>query len=177
MITASDIDRADHQRAEEKERELVNNNAKLIADLRAVADFLEARPSLKNLAIGGINLFAYVWNKEEFANQVRVMGTGEKAVHGNDLHFSKKFGSIELAIFSDRETVCDRVQVGEKIIPAQEEVTIPAKTIPAQPERIEPIYEWKCNPLLGTDPEDEDGDTVEEPTPLVETPEAATTGA
>jgi len=34
-------------------------------------------------------------------------------------------------------TTCERVQVGTKLVPAVE----------AQPEREEPVYEWRCEPI------------------------------
>lgn len=35
--------------------------------------------------------------------------------------------------------LCEKVQVGTKVVEATEE-----QVIPAQPEREEPVYEWKC---------------------------------
>jgi hypothetical protein len=43
---------------------------------------------------------------------------------------------------SDSAGYCTRVQVGERIEPAQE----------AQPERVVPVYEWTCNdPILASE--------------------------
>lgn len=54
--------------------------------------------------------------------------------------FEREFrGGVKLRTYAPRETVCQRVKVGTKVMPATPEVTLPAK-----PERVEEIYDWIC---------------------------------
>jgi hypothetical protein len=54
-----------------------------------------------------------------------------------NIYFTRRFGDLELDININKDNSCERVKVGERVIPAQ-------------PERTEPVYEWKCpDSLLG----------------------------
>ena len=48
-------------------------------------------------------------------------------------------GHVDYSVQVYKETVCEKVQVGEEVIPAQ-----PEQVIPAKPERVESVYEYKC---------------------------------
>ena len=124
-----------------------NPNQKLIDDLLAAAKFLE-RPGLPRFNIYGTHLaLAYMTSKEEFATFARAMGSGKKSFSNNYAGLDKTVGVMEFRVYAARETICHRVQVGEKAIPAQPERIEPAqpeRILPAEPERIEPIYEWVC---------------------------------
>ena len=50
---------------------------------------------------------------------------------------------VQLAISTMRKTICERVVVGKKVIPAQ-----PERTIAATPEQTVEEVEWRCHPVL-----------------------------
>ena len=130
MITEEDIDRADHLRAEAKE----NPNADLIAGLREMADFLDVRPTIQQLDGRQLSIYAH-HSKETLPGALRLLGTCTKDSAERSIHFRRVFtGGPSIIFFALKESICERVQVGEELLPA----------IPAIPERVVPIFEWKC---------------------------------
>lgn len=90
----------------------------------------------------------YVFPKD-MAVMARQLGTATKDQDDEFFILTKRFSrAVSLQCVRHREFVCDRIQVGEKVIPAQPAMEIPAQVIPATPERIVPVYEWQCPPSL-----------------------------
>jgi hypothetical protein len=57
------------------------------------------------------------------------------------LSFQKEFtGGHRIRFLLEREAVCKKVQVGERLVPAR-----PETVLPATPEQVVPVYEWKCD--------------------------------
>lgn len=100
--------------------------------LRKFAEWVEETdvdylPSLR------VDLFSY--DKQDFDEKAsQVGGYREKALVGSYAIVRRNFGPHSVEVNIPREKVCERVQVGEKTVPAAE----------AAPERVEPVYEWQC---------------------------------
>ena len=125
------------------------------ATLRAIADLVEQRdlpmPST-------INYDEVAWNilsggGDDTASRVadlarRIGGTWEKndpaANDYNSKYYelSQAFHGLTLTITAHREQVCERVKVGER------EVTREVPTATTTVTETEPVYEWRCVPLL-----------------------------
>lgn len=113
------------------------HRTEFIAGLREMADWYEAHPDMRAPRYASINIFAE--DKADFISLRRASGLRDK--HDGDvwMYFSKHFrGELEIQINVEREKVCRRVQVGERVVPAQV----------AKPETVEPVYEWKCDSIL-----------------------------
>lgn len=105
--------------------------AVFIQGLRDMADFLEAKPSVNCPSSATLN--SYVSTREDMARNARA-ASWEK-IWDSSAFFSlrKTFcDDLIMEVFTDRSTICNQVVVGEKVIPAQ-------------PERIEKVYEWVCD--------------------------------
>lgn len=114
-----------------------NPNADLISGLRQLADFLEERP-LREICQQTFHVFGHT--PEEFAEQLRIMGTADKSAGSGFFFAKRKFGQkVELHLCIEREQVCERVKIGERIVPAE-----PERIIAATPERVEEVYEYRC---------------------------------
>jgi hypothetical protein len=116
--------------------------------LRKLADFLESQPELQQY-VGKhtpteINLFPPD-DAEVASTMARAFGTAAKKYGDTLFYLSKEFGGgLALRALFAREAVCVKRVVGQRVVPAEPEVVIPAK-----PERVEDIIEWDCaEPLL-----------------------------
>ena len=109
---------------------------KMVKDLRAMADFLEQKEFTGRF--GEVPVYIFCDSKEIFSKNVAAMGSFAKSAD-SWINATKRFGNVKLEVTAERSVVCEKVKVGEKIIPATEEQIIPAK-----PERKEDIYEYKC---------------------------------
>ncbi len=106
----------------------------IVAEMRAVADFIESKPILA----AKMNT-SYYWNfinidaasKEEFIQLGKQLGACEKGSSGEQIYLRKKFGMTYLDVNCQQNLTCERVKVGVKTIPAQEEKTVD-------------VFEWKC---------------------------------
>lgn len=114
-----------------------NKRENFIAGIRALANFLEARPELEvGSCYAGVS--NYSSTKDELAAQVALMGTSEKEWGPSYLDVSKKFGeSVKFEVSIAREAICERVVTGKKVVPA-------TPAVEAQPEREVDVVEWKC---------------------------------
>lgn len=123
--------------------------------LRKLADFLEDNQEFP-LTIGGLTLYLFALSKEDFAKQARLIGSAEKQDNGMYLTMHKNFSpTVKLDLSCDRDKICERVQVGERVLPAEPERIIPETILPAKPETREPIWEWRCpDSLLALDKAD-----------------------
>lgn len=129
-------------------------HAEFVQRLRNAADFFETReemgvpsisPDLDFCFTGQVNGKS-VDSKEGLAEFARIVGG----------HIEKKVDNIFYTLVADREgfrvralayrsQVCERIQVGTKIEP---EHILPAQEQQIVPERVVPIYEYRCPPLL-----------------------------
>lgn len=112
-----------------------------ISGLRAVADFFEQNPEVE------AEDYPHTFNfpgrtKEDLAVAAKALGHAEKQVTDSHFVIHGVIGGHILDFYNNRDAICERIKVGEKVIPA---VTLPARAeaviIPA---RIEEVYEWKC---------------------------------
>lgn len=118
------------------------DRTQLIAGLRAMADWYEARP---NLPSGySCDLILWTHSKQELAAVIRECGTLEKSYTKEEesVRLRKRFGPIEFRLLAHKVDTCDRVKVGEVIEPAK-----PARTLelPAEPEKVVEKFEWRCH--------------------------------
>lgn len=148
------------QSTEDRARDELRREASdVAAGLRDLADFLEDHPEVDVRYAG--------WSFNLFPEDLAEIGRGgygrlEKKVKGDWYCLIKHFGKhVTLEFNKSRELVCERVKVGEKIIPAEPERFIPEQVIPAKPERVEEVYEWKCPPVLAK-PADPVAEAVED---------------
>lgn len=114
-----------------------------VAGLRELADFYEQHECVPEF-VSILN--GFVDTAEQLVAARRALGARKKELHGISdelIGFTRSFGPLNLTIIAKREEVCQRVKVGEKIIPAR-----PERTLPAEPEKREPVYEWECPGLL-----------------------------
>ncbi len=118
----------------------------LIDGLREFADFLEEHP--EHPLFCGVQFDCFLKGKEELADVARTLGHAQKGGTRDYFYLRKKFGPVAVDYNVSREQVCQRVVVGEKLIPAQ-------------PERIEEVIEWRCaDAILATPEEAEGADTA-----------------
>jgi hypothetical protein len=122
-----------------------------IEGLRAVAKFYEQNPDAYYDGMH-LTLNMYVWGsaaRKTLAATARAFGQCDKIYDDNNVTVSRHFSEqVTVSVFAPREKVCRRVVLGERmlparIVPAAEEVRIPAT-------RVE-IVEWRCDPLLPDD--------------------------
>jgi hypothetical protein len=104
-------------------------------DLRDLADWVESHPELQIPGLDRVDIF------QRLPLYAKAMGTVEKEADDSFFMLRKNFGSIQLEVNWWREQVCERVKVGEKVIPEQ---ILPAKSEEIIPEHVENVYEWKC---------------------------------
>lgn len=118
-----------------------------VAALRELADFLEKRefPDSWKSSYGSdesypnVYLSLFTYNKDDFSNFARMLGSFEKDASDSYLSCTRKLDNSMIIVHGYRDRICERVKVGTKIVPATE-----AKLIEAVPEHEEDIYEWKC---------------------------------
>lgn len=104
----------------------------VIDGLRMVADYLEARPDVPTPYIGTID--AFVYESDRLPAVARAMGSADKNVVGQYFELRRVFtGHVSFAVNFARQDVCERVVVGEEVVP--EKIT---------PEHVREIVEWKC---------------------------------
>jgi len=128
----------------------MTSRAEYINRLRKMADLLEAESGLiLPYQIGKNTISFYPHGVEETARTAKIFPSAWKkndpAASSYDADYYKLTGAwngASVVILDDRESVCQRVQVGT------EKVVIPA--VKAEREKVveRPIYEYKCEPLL-----------------------------
>jgi hypothetical protein len=121
-----------------------------IEGLRAVAKFYEENPDAYYDGMH-LTLNMYVWGgaaRKTLAETARAFGQCDKIYDDKNVTVSRHFSEkVTVSVFAPRGKVCRRV-VGERmlparIVPATEEVRIPAALVQ--------IVEWRCDPLLPRD--------------------------
>ena len=110
-----------------------------VASLRKLADLYEAHPDLP--APADLNVLVYCGADtpdEQRRNMARIARTLRHALKEYDDYFNLTYplgDGMKLQFYVPRETVCRRVVVGKRTIPAQA----------AQPEREVEEVEWVCD--------------------------------
>jgi hypothetical protein len=119
-----------------------------ISGLRQLAQVFESNP---DMPIPGWSQEITIWpdkledSKADAKKLLEVLGGTEKK-YDNLFELSWNFGQmLKLRFLTYRENICERVVVGKKVIPAQEE-----RVIPATEEYVEDIVEWKCSSILAS---------------------------
>ena len=132
-------------------------NQQLVEGLRALLAFVEANDDFEFVPGGDtdiVELKFRTWylNGEDnrrvsIADLTRRLAHAGKVdkLYGDDYAWVRsQFGPfVKAEIATMRETICEKVVVGKKVIPAQ-----PERVIAAQPERIEEEVEWRCHPVI-----------------------------
>lgn len=117
------------------------NKQRFVSTLREIADYVESRPFDANGHYFHVlgSFFLACKNAEQFGKNVAAAGTVEKTSDDNNLRAVVKFGDEQFVILVPKDETCQRVKVGERVIPAKEEYTTPATE-----KRVEEVFEWKC---------------------------------
>jgi hypothetical protein len=138
--------------------------------LRYLAEFLDNHPEIQTY-LGQhtkteINLFPPD-EPRAMASVARAFGSCEKKWMDTLLVLAKDFGDgVTLRALFARDAVCVKKVIGQKLVPAEPEVLIPAK-----PERLEDIVEWECSepsllaPREDDPPQGDEGPGEPEPLP------------
>jgi hypothetical protein len=130
----------------QQDEEAQDRRIEYIKGLRGLADFIEAYPDLP-LPYGEEYFNIWVYTKEEVSTLVRGKGKWEKIAETNQMVFRKKFGPLNYDINITRDRVCEKIVVGQEIIPAR----------PATPEQVIDKIEWRCAPVLDHEVDEELG--------------------
>ena len=115
-------------------------NQAFIDGLRELADFLEANPQNRQLWDHQVFHF-FAQSKEEFAQALRDLSPCSKEDDGSFVEAIRSFGPVRVVVNLNHDKGCERIVIGTKVLPAEPEKTV---VIPAKPERVEEIVEWKC---------------------------------
>jgi hypothetical protein len=100
-----------------------------ISGLRELAGFLDDNPQIPVPVTQDFYVFTDV---DAARDMMAGTGTWDKDYNGEYLSYIREFGGMDYRITVARDQVCERVQVG-------------VRHVDAQPERDEPVYEWKCS--------------------------------
>jgi hypothetical protein len=122
--------------------------------LRAIAAWLESHP---DAVANNVTLDPYtgsavrdygVTDAADLADRARRIG-GRWTKQADDYGLFKLRQEIVPGVFyelvANREDVCERVQVGEEAVTEPDPVAVEA--LP-KVERMVPVYEWRCEPIL-----------------------------
>jgi hypothetical protein len=126
-------------------------HAEYAAGLRTLAEFIESHPELplphyQNFGAfleGGpaVKKEAVIAAAKALASVTQLV---KKQVYGEHMQLVWRVNSLlSYQVWVDRDAVCERVVTGVKVIPAREEVVLPA-----MPETTEETFEWRCSPVL-----------------------------
>lgn len=128
-------------------------NDDLIADLKALIAFIKANKDFDFMQGDQVPMeFGFrLWyvesgeiHKAVMADLAKRLGSVKKSYNDDFIILDRMFGStIKFHVAAERSDVCERVIVGTEIIPAHGEIVIPAA-----PERLKEIVEWKCSSIL-----------------------------
>jgi hypothetical protein len=135
---------------------VMSDNEKLAAEqadgLRALADLIEANPQLNaNLD----RIYGFHPNSAEAQAAIARAGLRHGAKVDKDVwekqhNIVLKWGPVHVHALASRETVCERVQVGEEKVTST--VPDPAVVVPTiEVTETVPVYEWRCAPILAAE--------------------------
>ncbi len=112
----------------------------IIKSLRDMADYLESHEFDLGGGIGFGSPELYLFTDGSgFLENVKRMGGFTREFNDYSAQAVRKFGDAKFIIHASRPAVCEKVEVGVRVVPAT-----PQRIIEAQPERVEPVYEYKC---------------------------------
>lgn len=134
--------------AQQVAKRAVEERARYVAGLRAAADFYEQHTDVKTP--GDTSLNNYVVNTKEDARAI-IKALGSCVKFYDDVYFRivKEISpGFSLRFVLMRDNVCEKVQVGTKVVPEHVIPPEPAREEKFVPRREEPIYEWRCASIL-----------------------------
>jgi hypothetical protein len=116
---------------------MVEERTAYVKALRDFATFLESNPDIP--VPGSQNFFHYTTDKELFKAGVKAIGSRGRKEFRDDqwANYIVTIGPLEYCLFIARETVCQRIVVGEK--------QVEKRIVPAY---VEELVEWKCESWL-----------------------------
>lgn len=132
-------------------------NQELIQGLRDMLAFVEANQDFDFCPTAGtctVDLNFRTWYMQsDDVRRVAIANLTRRMAHAGkvDKLYTDSFAfirlnfapAVKIEISTMRETVCERVVVGKKLIPAQ-----PERVIPAQEETTVEEVEWRCHPVM-----------------------------
>lgn len=126
-------------------------------DLDELRAFLMQHPEIETPTwTGGERFLVYVFGADDgvietMARYARLLSPCEKSDDAGYFNLVKRFGEVELHVYTMREKVCERRVVGTREVerPVMEQVGTETVT--------EEVVEWECRPLLLTDAERREG--------------------
>lgn len=124
--------------------ELTDRQRAWIDSARELVEFLEQHPELIP-TYSGIDVLNFATDAEEFAALGRRLGSANKSGGDKYASLERHFGPHQLRIAANREQVCERVQIGERVV--EREVLPPGVELVTETV-TEPVYEWRCEPWL-----------------------------
>lgn len=113
-----------------------------IQAMRDLLDFVEERPEIPMPYFGTVYSFARPEDGDDLRTITKAMSPARKVSEGNYFSLERTFGRHILSVTFPREEVCERIEVGEKIVAAV-------------PQHVEKVYEWKCPDSILSPSEDE----------------------
>lgn len=127
--------------------------------LRAIAAWMDSHPdaeidqvsldrvSLERVLASTVRCYG-VKDAADLADRARRIG-GRWAKEADDYGLFRLRQEIAPGVFyeliANREDVCERVQVGEETVTEPDPVAVGALPVV---ERVVPVYEWRCDPIL-----------------------------
>lgn len=106
--------------------------------LRALADQLDANPALADI-LSNQRFLGYAADRKTFEAAVRTLGGHREKTAGEKFYgVSRWFGPIEVYVYTGREQVCERVQVGTETVKRELTEVVGTETV------TQPVYEWRC---------------------------------
>ena len=102
-----------------------------VAGLRELADYIE-EGRMDDEYLPNVRLDFFSYDKDHFDSFAsRIGGRREKVLQGSYAIVRRNFGPHTIEVNIKRDAVCQRIEVGERVVPAQE-------------ERVEKLFEWEC---------------------------------
>ena len=130
--------------AAERERQRIN----YVTGLRAAADFYEQHPEIVVPSETAITNYR-VDSKEEARLVIKAVGTCQKKYDEYNFTVVKEITpNFNLRFVFLRDTVCEKVIVGTKVVPEHVIPAEPAREEKFVPRREEPVYEYRCPSIL-----------------------------
>ncbi len=117
-----------------------NEQQEVVNGLRQLADFLENREFNLNGGTGFSTPELYLFTDGgTFLENVKQLGGFTKEFTDYSAQAIKTFGKAKFVVHTSREKICEKIEDGVEVLPAE-----PERIIPAKPERIVPKYKYKC---------------------------------
>ena len=124
-------------------------HAQYADSLRQVAEFIEAHPEIALPTENRLNVFPRVdcdEVKNHAARTAHALRHVKKEEFGDHIQLVADFGGFTYQVWYPRDQICERIEVGRKVVPAKPQETIIHEAVP---EHEEVVYGWKCQPILG----------------------------